>query len=312
MTMQAVTHAAVAVLVQADGQVLMGRRPEGKAWAGWWEFPGGKVEKGEVPYDALVRELHEELGIQVVTAYPWLTRQFDYPEKTVKLHFFMVRAWQGEPYGKEGQQLLWQHPHAVSVAPVLPANAPIIKALQLPSLYATTHFTAQGEAVFFERLSTSLNNGLGLIQIDEPQLDAPTLELFASKVISLAHTYGTKVLIHGDIALALKLAADGVHLRADQLMALTARPALAWSATTCHNTTELAHASQLGVDFAVVSPSVASQFQPNAQVLDWDAFAQVVEGNVIPVFASGGLKIKNLEHAWQLGAHGIAITTEDL
>lgn len=312
MNIQAVTHAAVAVLLQADGQVLMGQRPEGKAWAGWWEFPGGKVEEGEMPYEALVRELHEELGIQVISAYPWLTRQFDYPEKTVKLHFFMVRAWQGEPYGKEGQHLLWQHPHAVSVTPVLPANAPIIKALQLPSLYGITHSTAIGEAPFFERLSVALKNGLGLIQIHELQLDRPALALFASKVITLAHAYGAKVLIHGDIELALKLAADGVHLPANQLMALNARPNLAWCAASCHNQIELAHASQLGLDFAVVSTSTASHFQPDAQVLDWNAFAQVVEGNVIPVYASGGIDIKKLEHAWQAGAHGVAMPLEYL
>ena len=91
--------------MREDGMVLLGNRPKGKAWAGWWEFPGGKIEAGEAPIDALQRELDEELGVHATEVYPWLVRTFDYPEKTVKLHFFIVKAWQGEPVGREGQQL---------------------------------------------------------------------------------------------------------------------------------------------------------------------------------------------------------------
>lgn len=101
-----VTHAAVGVIMHANGLVLLAERPVGKAWSGYWEFPGGKVEPNETPMQALKRELKEELGIEVSTAYPWLTRTFDYadkydssgqletPAKTVKLHFFIVTEWQ--------------------------------------------------------------------------------------------------------------------------------------------------------------------------------------------------------------------------
>ena len=89
--MPKVVNVAAAVLLREDGMVLLASRPEGKGWAGWWEFPGGKIEEGETSFQALVREIDEELGVQVLEAYPWLTRTFDYPEKTVKLHFFIVR-----------------------------------------------------------------------------------------------------------------------------------------------------------------------------------------------------------------------------
>ncbi len=298
---QAVTHAAVAVLVREDGQVLMGQRPEGKAWAGWWEFPGGKVEAGELPIEALVRELQEELGIAVEQAYPWLTRQFDYPEKTVKLHFYMVRAWHGEPYGKEGQLLLWQQPNAVEVSPVLPANEPILKALQLPYVYAATNMVSIGETLFFAHLNLALNNGLRLIQVHEPTLDAVALKTFAERVVQCARPYAAKVLIYRDIALAQAVGADGVHLQTEQLMSLTTRPKVSWCIATCHHAEHMAHAAMLGLDGVVF----AAAKQP---VSDWANFSSMIKGNTIPVYADVGIDVDFLDTAWQAGAHGIATT----
>lgn len=298
---QVVTHAAVAVLVRADGQVLMGQRPEGKAWAGWWEFPGGKVEEGELPGEALVRELQEELGITVAHAYPWLTRQFDYPEKTVKLHFYMVRAWHGEPYGKEGQLLLWQHPRAVTVSPVLPANAPILKALQLPLVYANTDMLSVGETIFFERFNLALNNGLRLIQVHEPALAKSALIAFAERVVQCATPYAAIVLLRGDIELAQTIGADGVHLEAEQMMSLTTRPEVPWCIATCHHAEHMAYATMLGLDGVVFA--TAKQAVP-----DWANFSSMIIGNTMPVYADVGIDANSLDAAWQSGAHGVATT----
>src|SRR5262249_36996900 len=81
---------AAAVLERADGSFLLAQRPAGKVYAGYWEFPGGKIEAGEAPDAALARELHEELGIDVASAYPWITRVYTYPHGTVRLRFFRV------------------------------------------------------------------------------------------------------------------------------------------------------------------------------------------------------------------------------
>ena len=91
-----IVEVAAAVLQHPDNSFLLAQRPSDKIWAGYWEFPGGKIEPGETPHHALVRELREELGITVTTAYPWLTRVYTYPHATVRLNFFRVTAWSGE------------------------------------------------------------------------------------------------------------------------------------------------------------------------------------------------------------------------
>jgi 8-oxo-dGTP diphosphatase len=115
------TLVAVGILQRPDGQVLLAQRPAGKAYAGYWEFPGGKIEPGESAQDALVRELQEELGVHVTRATAWITQQHVYPHAFVELRFFRVTGWQGEVRPQEGQQVAWQIPGVYTVSPMLPA-----------------------------------------------------------------------------------------------------------------------------------------------------------------------------------------------
>ena len=131
----AIVRVAAAVVLRPDGTVLLAQRPEGKAYAGYWEFPGGKLEPGESPRQALVRELHEELGLAVVDAAPWFIQCFVYPHAHVELNFFRVFAWSGEPTGHDGQAFRWQVPGSFDVAPLLPANTRVLRALLLPTIY---------------------------------------------------------------------------------------------------------------------------------------------------------------------------------
>lgn len=122
---RAVVDVAVGVLVQADGQFLLTSRPEGKVYAGYWEFPGGKLEAGESVEQALRRELQEELGIKIGQAQAWKTQMVDYPHALVRLHFCKVWAWQGALQMREGQSHAWQT-LPVEVAPVLPGTVPVL------------------------------------------------------------------------------------------------------------------------------------------------------------------------------------------
>ena len=119
------TEVAVGVLLQANGCFLMTSRPAGKAYAGYWEFPGGKVEAQESLEQALSRELYEELGIQVLHSQPWQVQVVDYPHALVRLHFFKVLDWSGELVMREGQHAQWQE-LPVQVAPVLPGARPVL------------------------------------------------------------------------------------------------------------------------------------------------------------------------------------------
>jgi 8-oxo-dGTP diphosphatase len=115
---------AVGILLKPNGDVLLGSRPDGKPYAGYWEFPGGKVEAGEVVLDALKREFAEEIGVRILSAEPWCGVEHVYPHAHVRLHFFISREWQGEPRALEGQQLAWQG--QMQLEPILPATIPLL------------------------------------------------------------------------------------------------------------------------------------------------------------------------------------------
>jgi 8-oxo-dGTP diphosphatase len=119
----------VGVLERGDGLVLIGRRPKGKHMAGYWEFPGGKRRSGERRFDALKRELAEELGIEVLEAEPLVDLTHDYPDRRVLLDVWRVRNYAGEIAAQEGQELRWVDPRKLAASDLLPADQPIIDAL---------------------------------------------------------------------------------------------------------------------------------------------------------------------------------------
>jgi 8-oxo-dGTP diphosphatase len=116
---------AVGILMKPNGDVLLGQRPEGKPYAGYWEFPGGKVDPGETVLAALKREFMEELGMEVLSADEWCGVEHVYEHAHVRLHFFISRDFRGEPQSLEGQAFAWQG--AVSVEPLLPATIPLLQ-----------------------------------------------------------------------------------------------------------------------------------------------------------------------------------------
>ncbi len=117
---------AVGVLIDAQGRFLLTSRPEGKVYAGYWEFPGGKLEADESVEAALRRELHEELGITIGHAEPWKIDLMDYPHARVRLHFCRVFEWSGEFEMREQQNMAWQQ-LPVQVTPVLPGTIPVLR-----------------------------------------------------------------------------------------------------------------------------------------------------------------------------------------
>ena len=304
---QPITEVAAAVLTQPDGRVLLAQRPAGKPYAGYWEFPGGKVEPGESLDAALARELREELGIVVTRACRWITRVFEYPHATVRLNFFRVFDWQGTPHPHEGQVFSWQLPDAVEVTPLLPANFPIVKALTLPAVLGISHAESLGVDSFLARLDVALANGLRLIQLRDKTLPDDARLHLACETVRRAHLHGARVLINGPLDLARAAGADGVHLDSAAAARLTARPDCDWVGVSCHDAGELAHAAGLGADFALLSPVLPTLTHPGAPTLGWKAFAALAAASPIPVYGLGGLGRDDVALAQSHGAHGVAL-----
>ena len=293
---------AAAVLQRADGAFLLAQRPQGKVYAGYWEFPGGKVEAGEPADRALARELHEELGIDIGPAYPWITRVFTYPHGTVRLNFFRVHDWKGEPHPREDQAISWQAPGAPMVAPMLPANAPVLASLALPAEYAITNAAQYGVADMLARLERRLQQGLKLVQVREPELGGKDRELFTRQSLGLAHRHGCKVLTKSPFP-----GADGTHFTATDLMRLKEKPKDRVVAASCHTREELERAMALQLDFAVLGPLREKSAVDKSPALGWDKFRDLAASSSIPIYAIGGLTRADLEDAWRAGAHGLAM-----
>jgi 8-oxo-dGTP diphosphatase len=301
-----VVEVAAAVILRADGSFLIARRPPGKVYAGYWEFPGGKIEPGEPAAAALARELHEELGIDVIRAYPWITRVHVYTHATVRLNFYRVLEWSGTPHPREAQTILWQQPDAPVAQPMLPANAPVLASLALPHEYAITMADTLGAEAMLGRLEQGLGRGLRLIQIRDKTMAPVARSEFARAAVRLAHRFGARALVNSDPALARSVGADGVHLTAHGLMSLTERPG-GLVAASCHDAAQLARAMQLELDFAVLGPVRPTASHPASAPMGWSRFADLARGASIPLYAIGGLGIEDLEQAWRVGAHGVAM-----
>jgi len=293
--------------LRGDGRVLLAQRPAGKAYAGYWEFPGGKLEAGESPRAALERELHEELGLVVRRAAPWLVQTYVYPHAHVELNFFRVFSWDGEPVGHDGQAFAWQTPGRFDVAPLLPANTAVLRALLLPSLYAITMAADLGEAAFLARARVALDRGLRLIQLREKDWAPARQRALCDALLALAAPFGAQVLVNGDAGRARAWGCAGVHWTAAALAAATARPADMLCAASCHTREEIERAGALGLDFAVLGPVLPTPTHPGAPSLGWDRFGAIAGTARLPVFALGGLARGDLDLAIGHGAHGVAL-----
>jgi 8-oxo-dGTP diphosphatase len=303
----AVVRVAAAVILRPDGQVLLAQRPDGKAYAGYWEFPGGKLEPGETPRDALVRELHEELGLEVRDAAPWLTQRYTYPHADVELNFFRVFAWSGEPVGHDGQAFRWQTPGRFDVHPLLPANTMVLRALELPAVYGITRASDLGPQAFLARARRALHRGLALVQVREKEWPQDAVRALVDALLELAAPYGARILLNGDEPSARAWGCAGVHWTAAQLAAARARPEGLLVGASCHTAAEIARAGELGLDFAVLGPVAPTTSHPDPVPLGWGRFAQAIAATTLPVFALGGLGSNDLPLAIHHGAHGVAL-----
>lgn len=299
-------HVVVAVIRRADGQILLAQRPLHKHQGGKWEFPGGKVELGESPWQALERELYEELGITPLQAQPLIKVKYHYPERSVLLDVWDVTDFSGEAQGREQQPVAWFSASNLTHLEFPPANYPIINAVRLPSHYLITP-EPHDTSIFLAQLEQSLVSGVKLIQFRAKTLSASIYSKLAEKVLAQAQAFNAQVLLNSPPDFCSQAA--GLHLTSLQLQNLAQRPAeLAdkWLAASCHTAADLAKAAKLGVDFAVLSPVLPTASHANAPVLGWEQFARLVDAVNFPVYALGGMQRRHVDIARTHGAQGIA------
>ena len=297
---------AAGVLIRRDGRFLLANRPVGKPYASYWEFPGGKVEAGESVPTALGRELHEELGVKIGTAYPWVVRVFDYPHALVRLHFFRVFEWSGEPNAREHQSFGFFSTNDLPDGPLLPATVPVLRWLALPLFYAISAVAQLGRDVFLRRLESALARGLKLLQFREPTLDSADAAALFAVVLARVRAAGGTLVVNSRHHRTLWDKADGVHLTAADLATIERRPELEWVGASVHSSAEIQHAAALQLDFAAVGPVMLTATHPHQASLGWDAFARMVANASLPAYALGGMRATDLASAMCRGAHGIA------
>lgn len=305
-------HVMAGVLCDAHGRVLLAQRPPGKHLEGLWEFPGGKLEPGESPPQALVRDLREELDVRIEPrdGAPLIRIPWRYGERGLLLDAWRFTYWQGAPRSLEGQALQWQHPADVDLAQLTPADRPILQALRLPSCYAITAAEAtpdQAEA-WHARVLTVLDQGVRLVQLRLPRWPVEQVRALAARLQPRALQHRACLLLNADIEGARLLGPGvGVHLQAAQLDTLAVRP-LPWSqlvGASCHDAAQLGLAARCA-DFATLSPVAPTPSHPGAPPLGWARFEALAEAAALPVYALGGMTPALGEQARKHAAQGVA------
>jgi len=302
-----VVDVAVSIVRSPEGLVLMAERTAGQISAGFWELPGGKIESGESPEHAAVRELEEEIGIRALELKPWMRYEHPFRLRRIRLHFFRVERWEGSPHGREGQRLAWIDPAMPSVAPILPSVDRVLGALGLPTLYAVCRSVDHGgTAAMLAHIEIAVRQGLRLLQLREPQMSPDQRVNLARRVNAIAAPAGARVLLVGSALEARRAGLEGVHSTAEELRRLRGRPPVKLWLCSCHDETGLQRATELGADAVVLSPVQGSAAHPDRAALGWDGLQRLSQRASLPLYAQGGVDAAQLVLAQRAGAIGIA------
>ncbi len=299
---------AAGVLADARGKILVARRFEDAHQGGLWEFPGGKLERGEGARAGLARELAEEIGITLDSARPLIRVHHDYADRDVLLDVWRVTAWQGRVHGREGQELQWLAVDGLAALPMPAADVPVVTALRLPDSYLVTPAPGNNVEGFLTALAASIDAGVTLVALRAKELPCGELLSLCRRAAKVCHAGGARLLVNADAELLEASGADGIHLDSRRLMATRSRPVPegVWLAASCHDAQELDQAARIGADFAVLSPVGPTRSHPEAMPMGWPQFQQLVERVNLPVFALGGMAPAQIDAAWEYGGQGIA------
>lgn len=297
---------AVGVIKKAQ-KVLVGQRLVKDRYYQKWEFPGGKLDKGECAKEALSRELNEELGIIVRSVKPLITLEHDYSDRQVRLFVFTVDEFDGDPQGAEGQTVQWVTPSECHHLDFLAANTPIVHSIELPSLHMVTDIKTYGIDRTLDALKSAENNNIDnfVLHLREPELTATQCAEYLTMFRAVSHS--ALIILNGEPGMAFELGFDGVQLNRERCLGFKRREQLPdfWVGASCHNAAELQHA-QLIADFAFISPVKPTNSHPGVDILGWQGLTELVQAAKLPCYALGGMGMSDVDMAREYGAQGIA------
>ena len=315
-----VVHVSVAVIMR-DGKVLLSKRAKHVHQGGLWEFPGGKVEKGETIEHALKREINEELGIELEYSRPLIKLLHQYPDKSVLLETRLVTAFSGHEYssenqtGLEGQAVQW-----VAIEDLLnyqfpDANKPIIDAIQLPEAYVISpDIENNSEQVQFLEQFALVAKAHSLIQVRVKSLESADIAPMVNDMCHMAIENRVSLLFNSSMLLKEELIQKtaGVHLTSQHLYNDEWISQFRHSypekiiAASCHNEKDIRRANQLKLDFIALSPVQHTASHPEQKPMGWSQFGELTDLATMPVYALGGMTVNEVKQAQEHGGQGIA------
>lgn len=311
-------HVAAAVIEDGLGNIFLAKRPDNKHQGGLWEFPGGKVEPGESPKAALIRELDEEIGIQVIECQPLIQVPYHYADKSVFLDVFRVTSFTGKAWGKEGQDVRWVPVNKLDSYTFPAANQPILNAVLLPEKVLITPLCESLPLCLKGIKGAVEKHNLSWVMLRQKQLSdedfyrwtlavKADLNSFEPTVINNQHS-GVLLTLNCSLELANRLNADGLHLTSERLISLKAREEFTgrFLGASCHTLEELNRAVALKCDYVTLSPVNVTSSHPETPAMGWLEAKKLVSETPLPVFLLGGVDTNDLPHALEIGAQGIA------
>lgn len=304
-----VVHVAVAVIENSAGDFLIAQRPQHLHMGGLWEFPGGKVETGETVFNALQRELSEEVALDIHSAQPMLKIPFSYPDKHVLLDVWRVTNFSGSARACEGQLVQWVSRDALHQYTFPAANRAIVTALQLPQRLLITGNFLDVEDCLQRTKNALLDHDIRLVLLRAHHLSPEDFAELAEKMEDLCRAHSAKLLLN-TASENFSPSATGLHLSSSRLMAIQQRPSSLnmdkLFGASCHSAEEIQQALAVGADYIVLSPVLPTRSHPEQPALGWQRFAALVAACPVPVFALGGVGDDDLPQANDAGAWGVA------
>ncbi|MCG8377898.1 MAG: Nudix family hydrolase [Proteobacteria bacterium] len=303
-------HVAVGVIFDSSGnKVLIAKRSCSQHLGGLWEFPGGKVEENESVKDALKRELHEELNINVEPARRIKQIYHDYPDKKVLLDVWEVRKWNGDVNGHEQQDIIWSPVDKLETYEFPDANKHIIKVITLPQVYLISQDSYKDTSTLISVLEKCFKSGLRIFQLRLKSRENYQFGQLVEQIKELSIRYNSRLILNGSINDINNYAIDGIHLKSTQLYQFIDRPIGTefLLGASCHNENDIDQAKKIGVDYLFISPVNSTKSHPGIKGIGWSRFKELVSDAELPVYALGGMSRPDLKIAKQSGASGIAV-----